>query len=186
MRNIDFLVAILSFTIFSTGYSGDVVNGDNKSYGCQKYGKETVDNIYANGCVLMEGTTILNLVFVNGSLNADESTINRLEVNGQVDLKNCIVNNNSIVNGSLNADNTQFQKELSVSSQKVTLTSCSVDTLKVSKVNGYDGKQIVELRGTTKIVGPIIMESGKGEIWSCSECEILDRDQIHGAIIIKK
>lgn len=175
MRNINFLVVILSFTIFSTGYSGDVMNGDNKSYGCQKYGKETVDNIYANGCVLMEGTTILNLVFVNGSLNADESTINRLQVNGQVDLKNCIVNNNSRVNGSLNADNTQFQKELSVSSQKVTLTNCSVDTLKVGKVNGYNGKQIVELCGTTKMAGPIIMDSGNGEIWISSEAKYLTK-----------
>jgi hypothetical protein len=184
MRNVYVLAVISAFSMFSNGYTGENMN--RYSYGYQKFGKETVDNIQANGSVIIEGTTVLNLVFVNGSLNADESIIDSLQVNGQVDIKDSVVNNTSRINGSLNADNTEFHKELSVASQKLILKNCSVDSLIVREVNGYDGIQIVELRGATKIIGPIIVESGNGEIWISSKSEILDQEHIRGAKVIRK
>lgn len=123
----------------------------------------------------LEGTEILGTVSVNGSLNAEESAIGSLQVNGQVDLKNCLINNTTTINGSLNAVNTKFQKELSVTSQKIILGTCSIDTLIVREVKGYDGTQVIDLRSGTKVTGPIIVESGNGEIWLSSNSEISDR-----------
>lgn len=184
MSKFIFLSAMSAFSIFMKGYAGD--NLCNYSYGDQKYGKVTVDTIQGNGKIELEGTKVVDLVVVNGSLNAVESNINILQVNGQVQLTNCLVKNTANISGLLNAHNTEFQKELSVASQKIVLKNCSVDSLTVRALNGYDGKQVVELRGKTIVTGPIIVESGDGEIWGFSECEILDQDQIQGAIIIKK
>lgn len=184
MRKIYFLAVISAMTMLSKGYSMDNVSKFGNSYGCQKYGKETVDAIQANGSVVLEGTKILGLVSVNGSLNAEESAIGSLQVNGQVDLKNCLISNTTTINGSLNANNTNFQKELSVASQKITLGTCSVDSLIVREVSGYDGAQVIDLRSGTKVIGPVIVESGHGEIWLSSNSEI--SDQITGAKVYRK
>ena len=184
MRKIYFLAVISAMTMFSKGYSMDNTNKFGNSYGYQKYGKETVDAIQANGSVVLEETKILGTVSVNGSLNAEESAIGTLQVNGQADLKNCLINNTTIINGSLNAVNTNFQKELSVASQKIILGTCSVDSLIVREVNGYDGVQVIDLRSGTKITGPIIVESGNGEIWLSSNSEI--SDQVSGAKVYRK
>lgn len=184
MRKIYFLALILAMTTFFKGYSMDSKNKSSNSYGYQKYGKETVESIQANGSVILEGTKIIGSVYVNGSLNAEESAIGSLQVNGQVELKNCLINNTTTINGSLNAINTMFQKELSIASQKITLVTCSVDTLIVREINGYDGAQVIDLRSGTKVTGPIVVESGNGEIWLSSNSEI--SDQVSGAKVFRK
>lgn len=184
MKKIYFLAAVSVVTIFSKGYSIDDMNMLGNSYGYQKYGKETVDTIQANGSVILEGTKILGLVSVNGSCNAEESAIGSLQVNGQVKLKNCLIDNTTVVNGLLHADSTKFQKELSASSQKIILGACSINSLTIREVNGYDGPQIIDLRSGTKVTGPITVESGNGEIWLSSNSEILD--QVTGAKVYRK
>lgn len=184
MKKIYLLAVISALTIFSKSYGVDKMNESSYSYGYQKYGKETVDVIQANGGVVLEGTKVLGLVSVNGSLNAEESAIGSIQVNGQVDLKNCLINNETTINGSLNADNTKFQKELSVASQRITLRTCSVESLIVREVQGYDGVQVIDLRSGTKVTGPIVVESGNGEIWLSSNSEI--SDQIGGAKVFRK
>lgn len=184
MRKVYFSAVISAMTMFSKGYSMGNTNKFVNSYGYQKYGKETIDTIQANGSVVLEGTKILDIVSVNGSLNAEESAIGSLQVNGQVDLKNCLINNTTTINGSLHADNTKFQKELSVASQKITLRTCSVSALTIREVNGHDRAQVIDLRSGTKVTGPIIVESGNGEIWLSSNSEI--SDQVSGAKVYRK
>lgn len=121
---------------------------------------------------------------INGSLDADEAAIDSLQVNGQISLKSCLVNNGSIINGSLTADNTYFQKEVSAASQKITLTTCSLEALTVREIAGFEGVQVVDLRNGTKVTGPIVVESGKGEVWLSSNSEALGT--ISGAQVYKK
>lgn len=184
MKKIGFLVVLTALSMMCKGYSMEKINKSTYSYGYQRYGKETVDSIQGNGSVILEGTKVLGVVLVNGSLNAEESAIESLQVNGQVDLKNCLINNTATINGSLNADNTQFQKELSIASQRITLRTCSIDSLVVREVSGYDGIQVIDLRSGTKITGPVVVESGNGEIWLSSNSEIID--QVSGAKVFRK
>lgn len=184
MRKLTFLIVLSTISIMCKGYSVEKMNKSNYSYGYQRYGKETIDSIQGNGSVILDGTKVLGLVLVNGSLNAEESAIGGLQVNGQVDLKNCLISNTTTINGSLNADNTKFQKELSVASQRITLRTCSIDSLIVREVSGYDDVQVIDLRSGTKITGPIVVESGNGEIWLSSNSEI--SDQVSGAKVIRK
>lgn len=52
-----------------------------------------------------------------------------------------------------------------------------------SLINGYDGIQVIDLCSGTKITGPIVVESGNGEIWS-SGSEI--SDQVSGAKVSRR
>jgi hypothetical protein len=184
MKKIYFLTVVSAMTMFSSGYSIENTNKFGNSKGYQKYGKETVDAIQANGSLILEETNILGLVSVTGSLNADGSAIGSLQVNGQADLKNCLIDKTTTINGSLNADHTKFQNELSVTSQKTTLVTCSVSSLTIRKVKGFDGTQIIDLRSGTKVTGPITVESGNGEIWLSANSEI--SDQVSGAKVYRK
>ena len=162
----------------------DQSNKSDFSYGYQKYGKETVDSIHANGSVTLKRKTVLGPISVNGSLYAEESAIASLAVNGSAEIKNTVIEGKTVINGLLNADNTQFNKELSVASQKIILRTCSVDSFVVREVNGYDGIQVIDLRSGTRVTGPIIVESGNGEVWLSSNSEI--SGQVSGAKVYRK
>ncbi len=171
--------AVLLASALSKGYGMDT-----SSYGHQSYGKETVNSIQANGSVLLEGTKVLGAVNINGNLEADEASIGSLHVNGQVGLTNCLVSNQSVVNGSLSAENSNFQGEISISSQKILLRTCSVSSLKVREVMGYRGVQVVDLRSGTKVTGSIVVDSGNGEVWLSSNSEV--NGSVSGATIVRK
>lgn len=179
-----FIMLLAICSVCCKGYGNEKMSQGNQNYGYQSYGKETVKSIHANGFVSLEGTKVEGMVQVNGSLEADESAMESLEVNGQVGLKNSLIRGTSIINGALIADNTKFQKELSVASQKILLRTCSVDSLRVREVVGFDGVQVIDLRSGTKITGSIVVESGNGEIWLSSNSEV--SGPISGAKVFKK
>ncbi len=184
MNYLCFLTLLGLLSINFHGVGTEEMKQMNYNYGHQNFGKETINSIQANGSVILDGTKVLGLVKVNGSLEADEAAIDSLQVNGQAGLKNCLISNSSIINGSLTADNTNFQNELSVASQKITLRTCSVDALTVREVVGFEGVQVIDLRSGTKITGPIVVESGNGEVWLSSNSEV--SGQISGAKVYKK
>lgn len=184
MKKVCFLTALIALTALTEGYSVEKMKNANYNYGTQSYGKETLSTIQANGSVILEGTKVNGLVQVNGSIDADEAAIENLQINGQANLKNCLIRNGASINGALTADNTKFQHELSVASQKITLRTCSVDSLIVREVAGFEGIQIIDLRSGTTISGPIIVESGNGEIWLSSNSAALG--EITGAKVVKK
>jgi len=185
MKKKSLFAGFLSLVVFCQIHGVESVNKASINYGYQKYGKETMDSIQGNGTVILEGTKVLGLVQVNGSLNAEESAMDSLRINGQVELRNCLITNTSSVNGSLTADNTKFQKELSVASQKIILRMCSLKSLTIREVTGFTGAQVVDLRSGTRVSGPIVVESGNGEIWISSNSEI-SLDQVSGAQVYKK
>ena len=173
--------------LLSVGFKGFLTAEMNQTkciYGHHCFGKETVQSIQAAGSVVLEKTQVLNLVEVNGSLEADQAIMGGLQVNGQVDLKNCSIDNDSYINGTLTADHTHFQKGLSIAAQKIALKTCTLDSLTVREVKGFHGVQVVDLRYGTKVTGPITIESGHGEVWLSSNSEVLGL--ISGAKVYKK
>lgn len=184
MKKIYFLTALTVLTAVSAAYGEAKPMNTNYKYGSQSYGKETLSSIQANGSLILDGTKVLGLVQVNGSLDADEANIESLHINGRADIKNSLIKNGTKVDGALIANNTMFQHELSVASQKITLGTCSVDTLIVREVAGFAGIQVVDLRSGSKITGSVNFESGHGEIWLSSNSEV--SGEITGAKVVRK
>ena len=164
------------FTIFQLSAGDNMSNytGKGVNHGTQTYGKETVDEIQANGFVKLNGTKVTEHLQVNGRLKAEDAQIEEMQVNGQVTLDNCTVRQKSIVCGALVAISSKFADELSISSERVVFNSCALSSLRILRVGGYQGVQVVELRGKTKINGPITFESGNGEIIADPDSEIMD------------
>ncbi len=153
------------------------------NYGMQTYGKETLDKIQANGFVKLNGTKITEYLQINGRLKADYAQIEKMTINGQGDINNCFVRQKSLVCGTLIATSSKFSDELSVSSEIVVFNSCALSSLRILSVGGYQGVQVVELRGATQINGPITFESGQGEVLLDPDSEIIGK--IIGGKIIK-
>ncbi|MGK5595713.1 MAG: hypothetical protein ACSNEK_10215 [Parachlamydiaceae bacterium] len=182
MKKKSLLTVLITLSMCCESYGMENKQEAASSY--QKYEKEITDSIQGNGSIILEDAKVVGPVIINGSLQAAGSVIGNLQVNGQVDLKDCLINHATKINGSIFANNTEFQQELSVSSKKITLTACSVNSLTVRKVSGYDGIQTIDLRSGTKVTGPIFVESGKVEIWLSSNSEI--SDQVCGAKVFRK
>lgn len=176
MKKISFLIAALILGVVNSQlFSGDnmlIGKAKDVSHGSLVYGNEMVNRVQSNGFVTLNGTQVTEHLQVNGRLKAEEAEIEAMQVNGQATLDRCSIFQKSSVCGSLIATLSKFSDELSVSSEKVFFDSCTLNTLQIIKVNGYQGVQIVELRGKTKINGSIVFESGNGEIIADPECEI--------------
>ncbi len=147
--------------------------GKGVRHGTQIYGKDTVDEIQVNGFVKLEGTKVLDHLQVNGCLKAENAKIEEMQVNGQATLDHCFIKQKSVICGALVATSSQFDNELSVSSERVIFNSCVLSSLRILRVGGYQGTQAVELRGKTKINSSIIFESGNGEVIVDSDSEII-------------
>jgi hypothetical protein len=168
-----FLSLLIGLALAASGFAASTYHS---------FSNETVDSIQIRGAVTLISTRVLGLIEVNGSLEAETSMMNSLLVYGRAHLKNSTVSKRAIIQGALLAENSNFNI-LSVSAEKITLDSCEVQTLVVHKVKGYDGIQTIELTNGTEIKGPIVVTSGKGQIWLTSGSTISDK--VSGAKIIR-
>lgn len=148
---------------------------NNINHGSQTYGKETIEKIQANGFVKLDGTRVRDHLQVNGRLKAKDAQIEEMQINGQATLDRSLIKQKSAVCGALIATDSTFEEELSVSSERALFDSCDLTSLRILRVGGYDGLQVVEMRGKTRIKGSITFESGKGEIITDPSVEISDR-----------
>jgi hypothetical protein len=169
---------------WSAGFVTEGAMQRDHGYGMRSYRNETVDAVTVNGMATLENTQVRGNTCVNGSLRADNSEMTELQVNGQAVLKNCLVRGNVVINGFLNAEDSKFYEGLSVSSQKTVFSNCSVASLRIRDTSSYGSVQIVELHKGTKINGPIVIDSGNGEVWLFSNSEVTG--DVVGAKVIKK
>lgn len=170
-----FSMALMAcFTTFQLSAEENVSHymAKNINHGSQTYGKETVEEIQANGFVKLDGTRVTDPLQVNGRLKAEDAQIEEMQINGQATLDRCLVKQKSVVCGALVATNSKFADELSVSSERVVFNSCALTSLHILRVGGYQGVQVVELRGKTRIDGPITFDSGNGEVIADPDTEI--------------
>lgn len=158
-----------------------MVTGTDVSHGHSTYGTETVATVKTNGCVALNGTKVTQYLQVNGQLKAANAQIEEMHVKGQAALDRCSVSKKSAVCGSLIATLSQFADTLSVSSDKAVFNSCTLNALHIARVANQQGAQIIELRGKTKVNGPITFEAGNGEVIADPGCEIVG-DLIGGKV----
>lgn len=163
------------FSYFQLSAGDRMATGTGKwaSHGNLIYGRETVGTVENNGFVSLNGTKVTEFLQVNGRLKAEDAQIEEMQVNGQATLDRCSVSQKSTICGSLVATLSQFSDTLFVSSEKVVFNSCMLNALRMIKVGGYQGTQVVELRGKTKVNGSIIFEAGNGEVIIDPGCEII-------------
>lgn len=148
-------------------------NGKTVSSGVIHYGNENLASLKGNGIVTLEGTTVRNMLVVNGSLDAKDARIGALQVNGHATLTGSTVEGKSEINGFLNADNSNFNSDMEISAHKVKFQECNVDSLVIKKPLWAFGSQVVELAKKTICRGPITFEAGNGKIILSGDSQIL-------------
>lgn len=166
------LMACFTMVKLSAEESMSHYMANNINHGSQTYGKETVAKIQANGFVKLDGTRVTDHLQVNGRLKAEDAQIEEMQINGQATLDRCLIKQKSNVCGALIATDSRFADELSVSSERAVFNSYDLTSLHILRVGGYQGVQVVELRGKTRIDGPITFDSGKGEVIADPDTEI--------------
>ena len=174
MRLLTLLMA--SFCLWAT-------TGIQAADGYLNYGNEILSSLQINGYVNLNGTTITNLLQVNGSLTANQARIGEMQVFGQASLNNCIVKNKSIVTGSLNAFLSIFTNEVTLASDNSIFDSCSIASVHVRNTKN-NVPQRIELKGKTMVMGLITFESGTGQVIASPDSQISAK-QIAGGTLNK-
>jgi hypothetical protein len=169
------LLALLMLTFCLSAAPNQIENG------FLNYGNETVNSLQVNGYVNLNGTTITNLLQVNGSLTATQAQIGEMNVQGQASLNNCTVKNKSMVAGSLTALLSSFNDEVTLLSDNSAFDTCSIASIRVRKSQN-NVPQIIELKGKSKVTGPITFESGSGQVIASPESQISPASVIGGML----
>ncbi len=182
------LVAILAVGLWYayTSYPQEhKTDGKNVSNGVIRYGRETIASLEGNGFVTLEGTTVRNMLLVNGNLDAKNAKVGSLSVNGHASLLDTTIDAKSEINGFLSATNTTFRSELTVSTQSATFSGCTLSGGIVVKKPAWSfGRQTLELTEKTICKGPITFEGGNGKVILSKTSQILGA--INGAEVEKQ
>lgn len=158
--------------------------GDRTLSAGGSFGSVIFDNLVSNGILKLTGTCVKNGLQVNGSLLTQAANLNSVEVHGEANLKNTIISEAMKVIGFLRAEKTTFKGPLTIGGFKANFISSQIASIKVLKESNCKGHQIIELRQKTTVDGPIIFESGKGEVHCYPGCYVLGA--ISGGKLIKK
>lgn len=152
--------------------------------GSGKYGKETVSKIDATGPVRLNRTTV-NQLHLLGSLSAEDAIIGTLDAIGDVNLSHTIVEQPASIEGYLHSNQSRFLQNLTVVLQRAVLINCHLQGGMTVRENlGFRGKQVLELRQKTIIEGPVVFQSGKGEIHLYSGSKVTG--PVTGGKVIRK
>ncbi len=170
-------------------------------YGITKLGEEIISSITIHGPATMQGTKILDMAEVNGSLNAVKATINKLTLNGnleglEIHLKEGKINgtvrlNKSNVSGMitvyglLTASESDFSNAIVIDSTEVHFSKSSLQDITILNSSTYPTVQKVFLKDNTILKGKIIFNSGKGEVILSGQSTIIPSQVIGGQIIQK-
>lgn len=150
----------------------------------ENYGSEILETVQGTGIVKLNGTSVTNTLHVNGSLIAQNAQIGTLDVLGEANLTGSTIKNSASIMGSLQAVRTTFEQSITVLCQRVVFTASHLEGLTVQQDGGFKGKQVVELKQSTIVNGPIHFESGKGEVVLYPGSQVLG--PITGGKLIKK
>ncbi len=130
------------------------------------FGAAIFNNLTSNGILKLNGTTVKNALHVEGSLLTQGAILNTVEVCGEANFKNTIIAQAIQVIGSLRAEKCTFKGHLNITGIRATFLGSQVGSIHVSKESNCKGHQIIELKQKTSVDGPIVFESGKGEVHS--------------------
>ncbi len=159
-RTLIFSLITLSFiaSFFSSAFAEE-----KEAFGLTSYGAITLDSLKSAGLLKLNGTSVAALQ-VKGSLIAKDATIGSLEIFGEANLSNSTVEKTSSIFGTLQATHAIFLQPLTLQTRKATFTASKLDSIRIQSNEDRKGKQVLELRQGTEVNGPIVFESGNGEV----------------------
>ena len=148
-------------------------------------GYEVFENLRSSGVLKLNGTTVKNLLVVQGCLIAQEGKFGAIEAMGEVNLTNSLVSSASTIGGYLRAQGTTFKSPLTLSVYKAVFTSSKIlGNITVQRQEAFKGKQVIELKQGSVVEGPIVFESGKGEVHLYPGAKVYS--SIEGGKLIRK
>jgi hypothetical protein len=156
----------IKITSEPSGKGLPIEEGDKVLASGGAFGAAIFDNLTSNGILKLNGTTVKNTLHVDGSLLTQGASLNAVEVCGEANFKNTIIAQAIQVIGSLRAEKCTFKGHLSLTSIRATFLGSQIGSIHVSKESNCKGHQIIELKQKTSVDGPIVFESGKGEVHS--------------------
>ncbi|MES2273698.1 MAG: hypothetical protein V4487_05865 [Chlamydiota bacterium] len=159
-------------------------NKISQATGINNYGAVTVESIQATGLIKLNGTFVQNSIYLVGSLLANHALIGSLEVTGEANLTDTTVQKTGFVTGSIQAVRSTFQNPITLLTQKAVFTASRLEGITFRKDAAFKGKQTLELKQGTIVNGPIVFESGKGEVLLYSDSRVLG--PVTGGKIVRK
>jgi hypothetical protein len=126
--------------------------------------QESFENLTSSGVLKLKGTTVSNKLIIQGCLIAQSAHLGSIEGSGDINLTDTTVKLESSIMGYLRAQHTTFNSPLTISSNKAVFTASKLNAITVKKLDSFKCKQVIELKQKTMVEGPIIFESGKGEV----------------------
>lgn len=176
-------LSLLSLLFASTPNSAPA-NTKSQTLGANSYGNETLDTLSSVGLVKLSRTVITEHLSINGSLIAQGANIGSIDIVGEANLTDTTIQNGGTILGSLQTQRTKIDKPLIINGQKALFSSSQLKGLTIRLMDGFKGKQIIELRHKSVVDGPITFESGKGEVHLYSGSQVLG--PVSGGKIVKK
>jgi hypothetical protein len=148
------------------------------------FGAVVFNNLTSSGLLRFNGTKVKNNLHVNGSLLTQSAHLNGVEVCGEANFKNTIIAGDLHVIGSLRTEKTTLKGHVTLSGLKATFIGSQVGSLKILKEANYKGHQVIELKQKTIVDGPLVFESGTGEVHCYPGSYVLG--SVTGGKIIRK
>jgi len=174
------LLISLSFSLLANEPSRENVLSTGGSAG-----QEVFENLTSSGVLKLNGTTIKNLLEVQGCLIAQGAKIGAINAMGEVNLTGSSISQPSSISGYLRAQGTTFKGPLTLSLYKAVFTSSKIlGNIVVQRQEAFKGKQVIELKQGSVVEGTIVFESGKGEVHLYPGCKVYS--SIEGGKLIRK
>lgn len=148
-------------------------------------GAVVYENLTSNmGQLKLSGTTVRQRLRVEGSLFTQSAQLGIVEVYGEANLKNSTVSSSFESVGYVKAEKTTFQGPVTLGGIKAVFSHSKIPSIVFRKDGSFKGKQVIELKHKTIVDGPIVFESGKGEVHCYPGCQVLG--PIKGGKLMKK
>lgn len=175
-----FLALCISFaSIFAISPKADAPKSGTSSYGA-----ETLQSLEMLGTLKLQGTTISSLLKITGNLSASNAHLHQVEAVGNVSLINTSVAQEVDIIGTVKAVDSTFEKPISFLGQKGTFSKCRLAGVTIQKDHAFKGTQILELKNSTQVSGPIVFEGGEGKVFLYSGSKVTG--SVTGGVVIRK
>ena len=166
----------------------DSVNGceDGSDFSCSgsaTLADKNLKSLNCSGSVKLTNVTVQNLAQVRGSLNATGGEFGELYVSGSASLSFTKVAQGTSFSGALSANHTTFQHIETCRACKLTLTDCTVASIKIKDNSSSDPSIAINLYGGV-VEGTITFARKDGKVILHNNAQI--KGNVDGGTIIKK
>jgi hypothetical protein len=149
-------------------------------FGICNHGKETLTSVICDGPTVLIGTTVTQDLKLAGDLKAKKITIgSSMNVAGAVEITDSIVKGPTQIIGVLDAKNVDFQQNITISSDSITLNHTTVRGSMT--ITSKTTKPYLRLYCSTTITGSVLFDEEAGII-EVSEESIVQGKVVNGSI----